>query len=96
MSATPLTRPRSTRPTDDAWVAAPRPRTRSRGRRVATIALLSVLLPFVSTAGALVALYATTDLPAVPRLPQTTVLLDRRGHEVAKLHAEIDRTTIPP
>ena len=24
------------------------------------------------------------------------MLLDRRGHEVAKLHAEIDRTTIPP
>jgi penicillin-binding protein 1A len=46
--------------------------------------------------GAFVALYATTKLPAVPRLPQTTVLLDRDGREVAKLHAEIDRTSIPP
>ena len=52
--------------------------------------------PPLSTTGAVVALYATTELPAVPRLPQTTVLLDRDGREVAKLHAEIDRTSIPP
>ena len=96
MSATPLTRPRPSRPTPDAWVAAPTPTVHGRGKRIATIVLLGLLLPFVSVGGALVALYATTDLPAVPRLPQTTVLLDRRGHEVAKLHAEIDRTTIPP
>src|SRR5262245_11827997 len=95
MSATPLARQRTTRPTADAWAAAPPPAVRRRGTRVATIVLLSFLLPLVSTGGALVALYATTDLPAVPRLPQTTVLLDRRGHEVAKLHAEIDRTSIP-
>jgi penicillin-binding protein 1A len=98
MSATPLSRPRSARKsaTADAWVAAAPAPARGRGRRFAAIALLCVLLTFAPTVGALVALYATTDLPAVPRLPQTTVLLDRDGREVAKLHAEIDRTAIPP
>ena len=98
MSATPLARPRATQTTAsaDAWVAAAPVAARSRGRRIATIVSLSLLLPLLSTTGAVVALYATTELPAVPRLPQTTVLLDRDGREVAKLHAEIDRTSIPP
>jgi penicillin-binding protein 1A len=52
-------------------------------------------LAFLSVAGAVVALYATTDLPPIPPPPQTSVLLDRAGHEIAKLHAGIDRTLIP-
>jgi penicillin-binding protein 1A len=52
-------------------------------------------LAFLSVAGAVVALYATTELPPIPPPPQASVLLDREGNEIAKLHAGIDRTLIP-
>ena len=65
-------------PSDDPPTthAAPRPRTRSRGRRIATIVSLSLLLPLVSTTGAVVALYATTaarrpSAPADDRPPRS-------------------------
>jgi 1A family penicillin-binding protein len=80
---------------DDAWAAAaPAPAT-SWGRRVAWIAILAIFLPSLSGTGAVVALYATTELPEIPPLAETTVLLDRDGHEVAKLHADVDRVLIP-
>jgi membrane peptidoglycan carboxypeptidase len=62
---------------------------------VAWIAILSIFLPLVSATGALVALYATTSLPEIPPLAETTVLLDRNGNEVAELHAGVDRVLIP-
>ena len=40
-------------------------------------------------------LYATTSVPAIPPLSETTMLLDRHGNEVAKLHADVDRELIP-
>jgi penicillin-binding protein 1A len=80
---------------DDAWVAVPPAPAMGRGRRAAWIALLSVLLPLLAVAGALVALYVTTELPDIPPLSETTMLLDRDGNEVAKLHAGIDRVLIP-
>jgi penicillin-binding protein 1A len=67
----------------------------TRGRRIAWIAILAVFLPLVSVTGALVALYATTTLPAIPPLSETTMLLDRHGNEVARLHADVDRVLIP-
>jgi len=99
MSAFPATRAPSIEPLgsthDDTWVAAaPAPAT-SRGRRVAWIAILAILLPSLSMTGAVVALYATTALPKIPPLAETTVLLDRGGHEVTKLHADVDRVLIP-
>ena len=98
MSATSVTRPRSVGSVDptagDAWVAtAPAPPV-SRRRRLATIVALSLLLPLLSATGAVVALYATTDLPEIPPLAQTTMLLDRDGKEVAALHAAVDRDSI--
>jgi penicillin-binding protein 1A len=68
---------------------------RSRGRRLAWIAILSLLLPLLAVAGALVALYMTTELPNIPPLSESTMLLDRDGNEVAKLHAGVDRVLIP-
>ncbi len=56
---------------------------------------IAVSLAFLSVAGALVALYATTELPPIPPPPETSVLLDRDGNVLAKLHAGIDRTLIP-
>ena len=67
----------------------------SRGRRLVWIATLAILLPLLSVTGAVVALYMTTELPDIPSLAETTVLLDRDGHEVAKLHADVDRVLIP-
>jgi penicillin-binding protein 1A len=63
--------------------------------RAVAIALLAAELAFVAVVGAVVALYATTELPAIPSPPQTSVLLDRNGRELAKLHADVDRTLIP-
>jgi penicillin-binding protein 1A len=99
MSAIPTTRPRTigpSRPTrDDAWAAAaPAPRM-SRGRRLAWIAILSILLPSLSITGALAALFLSTELPDIPPLAETTKLLDRAGDEVAELHAGVDRVLIP-
>ena len=62
---------------------------------MAWIAILLIFLPLVSATGALVALYATTSLPEIPPLAETTVLLDRNGNEVAELHAGVDRVLIP-
>ncbi len=56
---------------------------------------MSISLPLLSLTGAVVALYLTTDLPDIPPLAETTVLLDRDGNEVAKLHADVDRELIP-
>ena len=67
----------------------------SRGRRIVWIAILSVLLPMLSLTGALVSLYATTSVPAIPPLSETTMLLDRHGNEVAEVHADVDRELIP-
>ena len=99
MSALPATRAPSIEPLgstpDDAWVAAaPAPETR-RGRRLMWIAILAILLPLLSLTGALAALYLTTELPDIPPPAETTVLLDRDGNEVAKLHADVDRVLIP-
>jgi penicillin-binding protein 1A len=99
MSAFPATRAPSLEPVgsthDDAWAAAAPAPAASRRRRVASIAILAILLPSLSGTGAVVALYATTALPEIPPLAETTVLLDREGHEVAKLHADVDRVLIP-
>ena len=98
MSATPVEAPRTIQPgpgDEDVWVAAAPSPPMSRGRRVAWIAVLSILLPLVSVTGALLALYATTSLPTIPPLSETTVLLDRNGNEIAKLHADVDRELIP-
>jgi penicillin-binding protein 1A len=98
MSAARVDTPDTIRPgpgDEDEWVAAAPSPPMSRRRRVAWIAILSILLPLVSVTGALVALYATTSLPAIPPLSETTVLLDRHGNEVAKLHADVDRELIP-
>ncbi|HET9248925.1 MAG TPA: biosynthetic peptidoglycan transglycosylase, partial [Actinomycetota bacterium] len=99
MSAPTIARPRPAGSSDpargDAWVAsAPTPTVR-RGRRLVTIAILALVLPLLSATGAVVALYATTDLPEIPPLEQTTMLLDRDGREVAALHADVDRELIP-
>jgi penicillin-binding protein 1A len=98
MSAPPRSRtdPRGpSRPRlEDVWVASPPPPRIARGRRIAGIVLLSIALASVSVSGSLVALYATTDLPAIPPLPETSLLLDRTGRPIAKLHAGIDRTLI--
>jgi penicillin-binding protein 1A len=98
MSAPTITRPRPAGSSDpgsgDAWVvSAPSPAV-GRGRRLVTIAILSLVLPLLSATGAIVALYATTELPAIPPLEQTTMLLDRDGREVAALHADVDRELI--
>ena len=99
MSAFPATRAPSIEPPGsthgDAWVAAAPTPAMSRGRRLAWIAILAILLPVVSVTGAVGALYLTTELPDIPPLAETTMLLDRDGHEVAKLHAEVDRVLIP-
>jgi penicillin-binding protein 1A len=101
MSALPATPAPSIEPLgptdDDAWAAAepePDPAGR-RGRRLAWIAILAILLPLISVTGALAALYLTTELPDIPPPAETTVLLDRDGNEVAKLHADVDRVLIP-
>jgi penicillin-binding protein 1A len=98
MSATSVTRPGpvgSTDPIDEeAWVASAPAGTPSRRRRLATIVILSLVLPLLSSTGAIVALYATTELPEIPPLAQTTMLLDRDGKEVAALHAAVDREEI--
>ena len=97
MSAFPATRAPSIEPSgsarEDAWVATA-PAT-GRGRRVAWIAILAILLPSLSVTGSVTALYRTTQLPDIPPLAVTTVLLDRDGNEVAKLHADVDRELIP-
>jgi 1A family penicillin-binding protein len=97
MSAFPATRAPSIGPPDpiddDAWAAAAP--ASSRRRRIAWIAILSIVLPLLSVTGAVVALYVTTELPDIPPLAETTVLLDRDGNEVAKLHADVDRELIP-
>ncbi len=49
----------------------------------------------LSVSGALAALFVTTELPDIPPLAETTKLLDRTGHEVAELHAGVDRVLIP-
>jgi len=99
MTAFPATRAPSIEPLgpahDDAWVAAAPAPAMSRGRRVAWIAILAILLPLLSVTGAVVALYVTTELPDIPPLAETTMLLDRDGNEVAKLHADVDRVLIP-
>jgi penicillin-binding protein 1A len=99
MSAIPTTPPRPVEPPgppdEDAWVAESSTPTTRRRRRLVRIAILSILLPILSVTGALVALYLTTDLPEIPPLAETTVLLDRHGNEVAKLHAGVDRELIP-
>src|SRR6266508_2754014 len=99
MSAPPRSRPVSLgsfRPGPDrAWFAEPPVRQVSRARRVALRAALVLALASVSLSGSLVALYATTELPPIPPLPEASVLLDRHGTEIAKLHAGIDRTLIP-
>ena len=99
MTAFPATRAPSIEPLgpahDDAWVAAAPAPAMSRGRRVAWIAILAILLPLLSVTGAVVALYVTTELPEIPPLAETTMLLDRDGNEVAKLHADVDRVLIP-
>ncbi len=99
MSAIPTTRPRTLGPPgptrDDAWAAAAPAPSMSRGRRLAWIAILSVLLPSLSVAGALAALFVSTELPDIPPLAETTELLDRAGNEVAELHAGVDRVLIP-
>jgi penicillin-binding protein 1A len=93
ITTTRTIRSRSVR--ENGWVAtAPSPRMR-RGRLVAWIAILSIVLPLLSAAGALLALYATTSLPEIPPLAETTMLLDRSGNEVAELHADVDRVLIP-
>src|SRR5687768_9941400 len=99
MSAIPTSRLRTLGPLGptrgDAWAAAaPAPRT-SRGRRLAWIAILSVLLPSLSVTGALAALFMSTELPDIPPLEETTELLDRAGNEIAELHAGVDRVMIP-
>jgi penicillin-binding protein 1A len=99
MSAIPTTRPRTIGPSgptrDDTWAASAPAPVMSRGRRVAWIAVLAVFLPLLSVTGALVALFLTTELPDIPPLAETTKLLDRDGHEVAELHAGVDRVLIP-
>src|SRR5687767_4112674 len=98
MSAARTTSPRTIRSRlarGDGWVAAAPSPPMSRRRLVAWIAILSIFLPLVSATGALVALYATTSLPEIPPLAETTVLLDRNGNEVAELHAGVDRVLIP-
>ena len=98
MSAARPTSPRPirSRPAHgDVWVSTAPSHPMSRRRLVAWIAILSIFLPSVSATGALVALYATTSLPEIPPLAETTVLLDRSGNEVAELHAGVDRVLIP-
>ena len=99
MSAVPATRAPSIEPPGstrgDAWAAAAPAPAMSRGRLVAWIAIWSVFLPLLSVTGAVVALYAATELPDIPPLSETTMLLDRDGNEVAKLHADVDRVLIP-
>jgi penicillin-binding protein 1A len=99
MSALPATRAPSIEPLgptqDDAWAAAEPAPARRRGRRIAWIAILAILLPLISVTGALAALYLTTQLPDIPPPAETTVLLDRDGNEVTKLHADVDRVLIP-
>jgi penicillin-binding protein 1A len=99
MSAVPATRAPSIGPPgsthDDAWVAAGPATAPSRSRRLAWIAILSIFLPLLSVTGAVLALYLTTELPDIPPLAETTMLLDRDGNEVAKLHADVDRVLIP-
>jgi penicillin-binding protein 1A len=63
-------------------------------RRAFLVSSLAVALSFLSVAGGLVALYATTELPPIPPLPETSRLLDRDGRELAELHAGIDRDMI--
>ena len=90
---TPTGRP--VRILDVAWFASPPERTRSRARRAILVTAVTTFLGFIAVTGGVVALYLTTDLPAIPPPPQTSVLLDRDGEEIAKLHAGIDRTLIP-
>ena len=99
MSAIPTSRLRTLGPLgptrSDAWAAAAPAPTTSRGRRLAWIAILSVLLPSLSVTGALAALFMSTELPEIPPLEETTELLDRAGNEIAELHAGVDRVMIP-
>jgi len=99
MSAIPTARLRANGPSgptrDDAWAAAAPAPAMSRRRRVAWIAILSLLLPVLSVSGALAALFMTTELPKIPPLSETTKLLDRAGNEIAELHAGVDRVLIP-
>ena len=98
MSASPRTHTLSTgrlAPAPDvAWFAHPSARRPGRALRAVAVSLLAAELVFVSIAGAVVALYVTTDLPPIPPPPQTSVLLDRGGREISKLHAGVDRTLI--
>ena len=92
-------RPRDTAPTigppgpthDDAWVAAAAPAIEPASAARLDRDPLDPSSRSLSVTGALVALYVTTELPDIPPLAETTVLLDRHGNEVAKLHAEVDR-----
>ena len=79
----------------DAWVVAPAIRPVGRARRVAVRGLLVIGLVLLSMSGSLIALYETTNLPPIPPLAQTTVLLDRTGAPIAEVNAGIDRTKIP-
>jgi penicillin-binding protein 1A len=79
----------------DAWVVAPPVRPVGRARRAVVRGLLIVGLVLLSLSGSLVALYETTNLPRIPPLAETTVLLDRTGAPIARVNAGIDRTMIP-
>jgi penicillin-binding protein 1A len=79
----------------DAWVVAPLIRPIRRARRIVVRGLLMVGLVLLSLFGSLVALYETTNLPRIPPLAQTSVLLDRTGAPIARVNAGIDRTKIP-
>ncbi|HEX6400751.1 MAG TPA: PBP1A family penicillin-binding protein [Actinomycetota bacterium] len=78
-----------------AWAAEAPVRRPSRARRALAVTAIATTLAILSVAGALVALYATTELPPIPPPPEASVLLDRDGTVLAKLHAGIDRTSIP-
>ena len=80
---------------DVVWVAEAPGRRPSRARRILLLSAIATSLAFLSVAGALVALYVTTELPSIPPPPETSVLLDRDGKVLATFHAGIDRTLIP-
>ena len=57
-----------------------------------------VLVPVVGLLGVtfmILYVYSRTTVPEAPPGPQTTVLLDRAGHRIASLHAEVNRVVIP-
>ena len=57
-----------------------------------------VVVPLVGVIGLLVTLlyvYSQLELPQTPPPLQTTYIYDRDGHQIATLHASVDRTIIP-